>query len=60
MKYEEVGCYLEVNVATGNIERVALEPEVMREHLGRPEACIGEACGGFCQHSLQTCLRVEN
>ncbi|WP_243372722.1 ferredoxin [Geotalea sp. SG265] len=59
MKYEEVGCYLEINVATGNIERVALDPEVMREHLGRSDIGIREACGGFCQHSMQTCLRIE-
>jgi hypothetical protein len=60
MKFEEVGCYLEVNLATGNIERVALPPEEMKEHMGRPDACIGEACSGFCQHSLNRCLRIEN
>ncbi|GLI39409.1 ferredoxin [Geobacter hydrogenophilus] len=60
MKFEGVGCYLEVNLATGTIERVALDQEVMREHLGCPDARIGEACGGFCQHSLEKCLRIEN
>jgi len=58
MRYEAVGCYLEVNVATGTIERVALEPEVMKEYLGCQDVKIGEACAGFCQHSLPICLRI--
>ncbi len=34
MRREEAGCYLEINVATGNIERVATDPKLMELHLG--------------------------
>ena len=60
MRYEEAGCYLEINVATGNIERVATEPKVMELQFGDRGGSIKEACGGFCQHSLQTCLRISD
>jgi hypothetical protein len=60
MRYEEAGCYLEVDVATGNIERVAIDPEVMKHNLQCPNIGIREACGGFCQHSLRKCLRIED
>ncbi len=60
MKYEEAGCYLEVDMATGNLERVAIDPEVMKLRLGDRQVSIKEACGGFCQHSLETCLRIAD
>ena len=60
MRCEEVGCYLEINVATGNIERVATDPKLMELHLGGRGISVKEACGGFCQHSLQTCLRISD
>ncbi|GAB7025501.1 hypothetical protein [Geotalea toluenoxydans] len=58
MRYEAVGCYMEVNVATGTVERVALDADEMRQRLGCPDVGIGEACAGFCQHSLPICLRI--
>ncbi len=60
MKCEEAGCYLEINVATGNIERVATDPKLMELHLGNGGGSVKEACGGFCQHSLQKCLRIAD
>ncbi len=59
MRREEAGCYLEINVATGNIERVATDPKQM-ELLGNRGRSVKEVCGGFCQHSLQTCLRIAD
>ena len=60
MRCEEAGCYLEINVATGNIERVAADPKLMELHLGSRGGSVKEACGGFCQHSLQKCLRIAD
>ncbi len=60
MRYEEAGCYVEVDVVTGNVERIAVDPEVMRRRLHRPDITIREACGGFCQHSLEKCLRIAD
>lgn len=34
MRYAEAGYYLEVDLATGNIERVATDPKLMELHLG--------------------------
>ena len=34
MRYAEAGYYLEVDLATGNIERVATDPKLMQLHLG--------------------------
>lgn len=59
MKYTEAGCYLEVDVLTGNIDRVAVDPKVMEQNICRQGISINEPCGGFCRHSIETCLRVE-
>ena len=34
MRYAEVGYHLEIDLATGNIERVASDPKLMEQHLG--------------------------
>lgn len=34
MRYAEAGYYLEIDLATGNIERVATDPKLMQLHLG--------------------------
>jgi len=34
MRYAEAGCYLEIDLATGNIERVATDPKLLALHLG--------------------------
>ena len=34
MRYAEAGYYLEIDLATGNIERVATDPRLMELHLG--------------------------
>ncbi|NTU60112.1 MAG: aldehyde dehydrogenase [Deltaproteobacteria bacterium] len=34
MRYAETGHYLEVDLATGNIQRVESDPEMTRQHLG--------------------------
>ncbi len=34
MRYAEAGYYLEIDLATGNIERVATDPKLMELHLG--------------------------
>ncbi|WP_243372721.1 aldehyde ferredoxin oxidoreductase C-terminal domain-containing protein [Geotalea sp. SG265] len=34
MRYAEAGYYLEVDLATGNVERVATDPKLMELHLG--------------------------
>jgi hypothetical protein len=60
MKCEEAGCYLEINVATGNIERVAIDPRLLEPYLEGRGGSVKEACGGFCQHSLQKCLRIAD
>ena len=60
MRYSEAGYFLEVDLATGNIERVATDPKLMELYLGNQGGCVKEACGGFCQHSLQKCLRIAD
>ena len=62
MRREEAGCYLEINLATGNIDRIATDPGRMAEHFRSRgvKVRINEVCGGFCQHALGTCLRIAD
>lgn len=59
MRLEEAGCYLEINMATGNVDRIATDPELLEHHLGQQGINIEEACGGFCQHSRPRCHRIR-
>lgn len=56
MKYTEAGCYLEVDILTGNIDRVAVDPKVMEQNLCRQGISINEPCGGLTM--AFTCLSI--